>query len=530
MRFWFDILKQSNSLGVILLLTFFITIMGLLSPIFIIHIFNRYIAFGLQGTLFFLLSGAIIVAIFEYIFRNVRSKILCEILIKPIKNFKLDLIKTFFERENNKNERNFIEIIDFNNNFFQSLSPKIQSNLLDSIFATLIIFILFFLDFFLAILFLFLVIFFLLLQQRIIRKKNQDFKNLNILNKEKFIVKEISSYQELLKSNFALKYSGFYLENYFDKKLKIDSSNANYDSKQISTTSFFVLISSIITIGFGSIFVVNGDLSIGSLIGFNIFASRALGTIASAQSSFSIVQKLKVYLEDCQYFFKDSKNRVEGMQLSKIFGNIKVKNLNFSYDQSNKYIVKNFSGNFNSSEISVISGNNGSGKSTLAKLLVGLIKPESGEILIDDTNLEKLSLVWYKNQVAYVAQNTDILNSSIFNNILISNHDLNEQEVSRLLQNVGLDKELKKSNLTLTDSINNNYSKGILKKIQIARAISKNFQIYIFDDPSIYLDNDGRQMILKLLTSLKRAGKTVICFTEDNDIIKLSDNRIKLGQ
>ena len=183
MRFWFDILKQSNSLGVILLLTFFITIMGLLSPIFIIHIFNRYIAFGLQGTLIFLLSGAIIVAIFEYVFRNVRSKILCEILITPIKTFKLDLIKTFFERENNKNERNFIEIIDFNNNFFQSLSPKIQSNLLDSIFATLIIFILFFLDFFLAILFLFLVIFFLLLQQRIIRKKNQDFKNLNILNK-----------------------------------------------------------------------------------------------------------------------------------------------------------------------------------------------------------------------------------------------------------------------------------------------------------------------------------------------------------
>ena len=96
MRFWFDILKQSNSLGVILLLTFFITIMGLLSPIFIIHIFNRYIAFGLQGTLIFLLSGAIIVAIFEYVFRNVRSKILCKILIKPIKTFKnlLEPVKT----------------------------------------------------------------------------------------------------------------------------------------------------------------------------------------------------------------------------------------------------------------------------------------------------------------------------------------------------------------------------------------------------------------------------------------------------
>ena len=135
MKFWFHILKESNSLNTILLLTFFITIMGLLSPIFIIHIFNRYIAFGLQGTLFFLLSGALLVAVFEYIFRNIRSKILCEILINPIKIFKLDLIKTFFERENKTSKRNFVEIIDFNNNLFQFLSPKVQSNILDCNFC-----------------------------------------------------------------------------------------------------------------------------------------------------------------------------------------------------------------------------------------------------------------------------------------------------------------------------------------------------------------------------------------------------------
>ena len=81
MKYWFHILKNSNSSGTILLLTFFITIMGLLSPIFIIHIFNRYIAFGLQGTLFFLLSGALAVAIFEFIFRNIRNNILSNILI-----------------------------------------------------------------------------------------------------------------------------------------------------------------------------------------------------------------------------------------------------------------------------------------------------------------------------------------------------------------------------------------------------------------------------------------------------------------
>ena len=161
--------------------------------------------------------------------------------------------------------------------------------------------------------------------------------------------------------------------------------------------------------------------------------------------------------------------------------------------------------------------------------MVGLINPESGEILIDDTNLSKLSLLWYKNQIAYIPQNVDVLNSSILNNILISNPELNEQEVSRLLQNVGLDQELKKSNLTITDSINNNYSKGILKKIHLARSISKNHQVYIFDDPLLYLDNNGKNMVIKLLASLKRSGKTVICFTEDIDVIKLSDNQIELS-
>jgi ATP-binding cassette subfamily C protein LapB len=373
------------------------------------------------------------------------------------------------------------------------------------------------------------VVVFLIIQQGLIRNKNNYFKNLNFSNKDRSIIKELSSNQEILKSTYALKYSGFHLERYLDKKLDIDSSISKYDAQQISTTSFFVLLSSIFTIGVGSIFVVSGDLSIGSLIGFNIFATRALGTISSVQNSFSILGKTKIYLKDCSDFFKDSKNRAEGMQLSRLIGNIKLQDINFSYSKESKYAVKNFSAIFNSSEITVLYGINGCGKTTIARLIVGLLNPESGEISIDNTNLDKLSLAWYKNNVAYIPQDVGILNSSILNNILISNPKLNEQEVSRLLQSVGLDNELKNSNLTLTDLINNNSSKGIFKKIHVARSISKNFQIYVFDDPTLYLDSDGKTMIIKLITSLKRAGKTLICFSEDKEIIGLCDKKIKLG-
>ncbi len=528
MKYWFQIIKNSESLGTILLLTFFITTMGLLSPIFIIHIFNRYIAFGLQGTLIFLITGAFAVAVFEFIFRNIRNKILSDILIDPIKIFKLDLIKTFFESENKKKKENFLDILDFNNSFFQFISPKIQSSLLDAFFVILIVLILFLLDLMLASIFLFLVILFLIFQQRIIKNKNNYLKDQNIFNNDRLIIKEFNKNLELLKVTHSINYSGFYFDNFLRRKLEIDSTVAKYDAQLISTTSFFVLLSSIFTIGIGSMLVVNGDLSIGSLIGFNIFASRALGAISSVQSSLSILKKINLYLGECKNFFQGAKNRSEGMQLSKLSGNIVFNDISFSYNDDSKYIVKNFSTKFNSSAISVISGKNGSGKTTLAKLIVGLLKPESGEILVDDTNLDKLSLVWFRQNVAYIPQETNILHSSVLNNILISNPELNEQEVSRLLQNVGLDSELKKSNLTITENINNKLSNGILKKIHIARSISKNFQIYVFDDPTLYLDKNGRTMIIKLITSLKRAGKTLICFSEDQEIKDLSDNKIIL--
>ena len=143
MLYWVQVLKKSKSLPTLIILSVLITILGLLSPIFIIHIFNRYIAFGLQGTLMFLVSGALIVATFELIFRNQRNKIFNKIIMKPSKDLKLELLGHLF-RNNSKNEnQNFNELIDLKNNFFHFLSPKNQSSLFDSLFAILIIFILF---------------------------------------------------------------------------------------------------------------------------------------------------------------------------------------------------------------------------------------------------------------------------------------------------------------------------------------------------------------------------------------------------
>ena len=529
MLYWFEILKKSKSLPTLTLLSVLITIMGLLSPIFIIHIFNRYIAFGLQGTLFFLVSGALTVATFELIFRNLRNNIFNRIIINPSKDLKLELLGHFFNNNSKNENQKFNDLIDLKNNFFHFLSPKNQSSIFDSFFAILIIFILFFLDIFLASIFLLMLLFFILLQNRIIIKKKKPYPK--SLNKEhNSLSNDFAKNKELLKFYNSYNYSGFKLEKFFSNKVIFDSFLSEIDSKQNSFTSYYLLLSSIIVIGIGSIIVVEGNLSVGSLIGFNIFATRALGVISSTQNSLSILKKTDEYISTCRNFFKETVNRADGLQLSKCNGVIELKNIDFSHHNEKKFLLRNLSLLFKPSEITSVSGINGSGKTTLVKLIIGFLKPKSGEILIDQTNLDKLSLVWFREQVSYVSQEIEILDSSVIDNILISNPRLNELEISRLLQTVGLDNELRKSNLTLSGELNANLSNGILKKIQIARSIARNSRIYLFDDPFLYLDTEGRKMILKLLSSLKRSGKTVICFSNDEDIISLCDKKIIVGK
>ena len=530
MTYWFKILKDSKTLSIIIILTFLITLMGILSPIFIIHIFNRYISFGLQGTLIFLILGALSCAVFEFLFRNIRSNIFNKILFKPIKSLKMDLTKKFFDYENVNSSINLIDALDFKNSIFQFLSPRNQSNIFDSLFIFIILVVLFFLNATLACLFLFIVLLHSFLQHRIYESKNRLITENKFQLNDQLIVKEIGNNRELLKTTNANLYTLFFVEKYTEKKINLDSAISTLDSKQNSLNNFFMLLSSILVIGIGSIFVVHGDLTIGSLIGFNIFASRVMAIFSGAQSSLYNLNKTNEYFERYIKNFDGLVIRSKGMRLDKAQGHIQIKNLDFSYANDTNFIFKNLDINIPSAEINVISGNNGSGKTTLAKLLLGLYQPDSGEILLDKTNIQKLSILWYREQIAYIPQSPEICNSSLSDNILLGNKNLNDKEISRLIQSVGIDYEIKNTSLTLDQNINFDLSKGIAKKIHIARALAQNPKIFIFDDPFLFLDKSGVQMLFKLINALQRANKTIICFTESDIFKNTKHNKVSINR
>ena len=198
MLYWLQILKKSNSFGIIIILSILISIMGLLSPIFIIHIFNRYITFGLEGTLYFLVFGALTVSLFEFFFRNLRNQIFGRITKQPIKISKFEILNRFFNSESVSKEK-LIDSLDINNNFHKFLSSQNQSNLLDSFFLIFILIFLFFLNIKLSLIFLFILFSYLLFQKQNNLKKSAKSERNKISGNDRQIITDLANNIDLIK-------------------------------------------------------------------------------------------------------------------------------------------------------------------------------------------------------------------------------------------------------------------------------------------------------------------------------------------
>ena len=161
----------------------------------------------------------------------------------------------------------------------------------------------FFLNGTLATVFIFILFFAFFYQQKSNEKKDLIIvdNNQSHPNDSKNLL-EILSKAEFLKVFNGLKFSAYNfsktLENQFLKNKSL-SKITNYEN---SMSHFLLIMNSIVVIGLGSTFVVNGDLTVGTLIGFNIFASRALQISMSAQRSFYNMKKINGYFKKNKEF------------------------------------------------------------------------------------------------------------------------------------------------------------------------------------------------------------------------------------
>ena len=224
---------------------------------------------------------------------------------------------------------------------------------------------------------------------------------------------------------------------------------------------------------------------------------------------------------------KNDENILKHINVNKI----EIKNLSFKYNQESNFIFEDLSFEINKSEIFGVFGKSGIGKSTLLECICGLIKPNSGQIIVNNKNINNLKE--WKNSIGYIPQETQLLNTSIKNNIAfgVNDAEINENKLKNSIKLAGLSefiKDLTHGYETTVGERGSWLSGGQRQRISIARAIYYGKTFLVLDEATNSLDRKTSLEILQNIKQLKENGFTILIVSHDMEIMNFVDKKLEL--
>lgn len=274
-------------------------------------------------------------------------------------------------------------------------------------------------------------------------------------------------------------------------------------------------IENLLVIYFAATFVMQNIMSVGMLFAFMSYKGRFVSSMQNLISKWIEFKMLSLHFDRLSdVVFSESDKMVRDVrelpQLCArennrdVVGNIKVKSLSFSYSESDAPIFSDISFECKTGETVAIIGPSGCGKSTLLKCLMGLNSPSSGEILIDDIPLEKVSN--YRDQIAAVMQEDQLLSGSIADNIACFDSKYEMNDIENSAKQACVHKDIAKFPMgynTLVGDMGTGLSGGQKQRIVLARALFRSPRILFMDEATSNLDVKNEKIIVKNINSLK---------------------------
>lgn len=246
----------------------------------------------------------------------------------------------------------------------------------------------------------------------------------------------------------------------------------------------------------------------------------AMNGITASSEIYAMIDKLNCIKESKANLKFDDADMVQ----------IELKNVYYKYQDNDKWAIDDLSLKIEKGKQFVLTGDNGAGKSTLFKLLLGIEKCQSGEILINDYNLADLDKQWWQSQIGWVAQEPYIFSATISENITLG-RDFNLKEIEHICQLVNLDEFIKSMPQGYDTEITSamNLSSGQKRRLGLARALIGRPKLLLLDEPMENLDVYNEKLIQRILSDLNNKV-TVIIIGHRLQTLKNADELIYLQQ
>jgi ATP-binding cassette, subfamily B, bacterial HlyB/CyaB len=296
------------------------------------------------------------------------------------------------------------------------------------------------------------------------------------------------------------------------------------------------LVSKLVTAGvlfFGAKLVIDGSLSVGELVAFNMLAGRVSTPVLRLaqiwqdfhQARLSVARLGDILNTPAEPTFNPGR-----AALPAIRGDITFEHVTFRYRVDGPEVLHDVSFNVPAGQIVGIVGPSGSGKSTLAKLIQRLYVPESGRVLVDGVDLAMVDTAWLRRQLGVVLQENVLFNRSVRDNIALADPAMPMEQVIAAATLAGAHEfilALPEGYDTIVGERGSSLSGGQKQRIAIARALITNPRILIFDEATSALDYESERVIQQNMQEIAK-GRTVFIIAHRLSTVRRTDRIITI--
>jgi ATP-binding cassette subfamily B protein RtxB len=536
---WFipEFLQHKKVLLEILLFSFVLQILALISPLFFQVVMDKVLVHQAWSTLDVLVFGLVITSIVEVILRGLReyqythtaNRIDIQLGLKLVKHL-LGLPLMFFKTRQVGAIVTRVRELDTVREF---LTGSMFTLTVEFLFIFVFIYVMSLLSAPLTLLFIATIPLYVLLAWWLTPRMQAAIEEqfTHAAANTSFLTETVAG-SETLKS---LAVEPTFIRRWDDQTKNMVSTG--YAVQQLNNRSSHVVqliqkVTSVCILWLGSTEVLSLEMTIGQLIAFNMMTNHIAQPLSRMVELWGQFIQTRVALEKLGDMLNLPVEQHTGEDMVTIQGAISFKNILFRYQPDDPPTLNDLSLDIQAGETLGVVGTSGSGKSTLARLLLRLYSPEKGVITVDNTPLNQISIQQLRQQIGIVLQENYLFNKSVCENLAQSKPEASLEEVIEAAKLSGAHEFIMKLPIgydTILAEGGQSLSGGQRQRLAIARTLLLDPKIIILDEATSALDDESQALIQSNMAKISK-GRTVITIAHRLSTVRDCDRIIVLHQ
>ncbi|GAA4272262.1 peptidase domain-containing ABC transporter [Aquimarina gracilis] len=293
---------------------------------------------------------------------------------------------------------------------------------------------------------------------------------------------------------------------------------------------FLFGLENIIVIYLAASLVIDSLMTIGMLYAFMSYKRQFTEKASALVNKFIQFKMLSLHMERLgDIILTQPEKDIESQrQLPQVKGELSLENISFRYSDNEPYLFQNLDFKIEQGSSVAIIGASGCGKTTLMKIMLGLLKPETGGIFIDGYDIRKVGLRIYRNEIGTVMQSDQLLSGSIADNICFFDPEFDQQWIESCAQMAAIHQDIIQMPMgyhTLIGDMGSSLSGGQKQRLLLARALYKRPKILFLDEATSHLDVGLESVVNE---TVKKLNITRIIIAHRPDTIAMADQVVAL--